>query len=233
MKYFWSILIMLVMALMAGCQSHTTQQPNPTSNQPTASSTQSSQQGYPAPDTATAPTGYPSPATPEPKILTAFQAYQIAQPYALKWNPKAVLYAIPATYQQEINFGHPTNTEGWYFMFKDPNAPLEYYVYIWNGTFAGGIEAQQILTGKAPPYVYQPLPDFSKMIDSDKFTELYMKNGGDKYLADNPKAVLNPQLTFLESDKFPIWRMFDGSNIKDNKVLFAVNALTGEVVPPD
>ena len=227
MKYLGSIIIVMALVLIAGCQSQAT--PEPTA-QPTAVDTLAG--GYPAPGQVTPSNGYPAP-TIESKVITAFQAYQIGLPYAQKWNGKAVLYAIPATYQQETNFGHPQNTEGWFMEFKDSSSPLEYYIYITEGKFGGAIEAQQIVVDKTPPpYEYQPLPELSKMLDSDKFTDLYMKNGGDNYLATHPKAAFNPQLTFLKGDSYPIWRMFDGEDVKNTTTLFAVNALTGEIVNP-
>jgi len=242
MKYVWSILVILILVFSAGCQAQEAPQPGG-ATQP-AGSTAAAATGYPSPANGsypapgnTAPTatanGYPAAPTPAAQNMTAFQAYKIALPVALKWNPNAVLFYIPSTYQQETNFGHPHNTRGWYFMFKEPGSPLEYYVSIDNGELVGDTEAQQILGKNAPPAVkYQQLPDLSKMIDSDKFIEIYKQNGGDKYLADHPNYQLNPQLIYLEGDASPIWRMFDGEDVKVNQELFAVNALTGEVVNP-
>ncbi len=229
MRLFRMVILIIVMTAIIGCQSQSTLtlQPSPTS------SDQSGQPGYPAPQQGTnLSTGYPEPPAQVVKTITAFQSYQIALPYALKWNPKSVFYMIPATYQQQISFGQSADAEGWFAMFKDPSGPLQYYVYITEGKYGGAKEAQPIVLDKSAPYDFLPLPDVSKMIDSDKFTDLYMKNGGDQYKSANPKAIFNPQLSFSRGDSYPIWRMYDATKIKDNTVLFAVNALTSEIINP-
>lgn len=180
------------------------------------------------------PTSY-TPGYPEPEIKieqTAFEAFEVAKIEADKWNSEAVFYGIPATFMMELNLGYPGIGSGWFFMFKIPNQPLEYYVMVDNGEVKGMTEAQPVIVGKRT-IDYLPLPTLDKLIDSDKILDIFNNNGGKEYLAENPDAILNPQLYFLNSNDFPVWSLYDVNKGASEPSLFNVNALTGEPVPLD
>jgi hypothetical protein len=228
MKEIKLILILSTLSfLIIGCQ---TQKNNPS---PTQSSIQNpSSDGYPAPVESQVNR---LPAYPAPKAIrstqTAFDSYLVAEIAAKKWDPKVELYQIPSTFQTENIIGQSMTGEGWFFLFKIPASPLEYYVYVSNGIVSGTAEAQPVVLGGKPTHELQPLPDLKKLINSDKLLELFDQHGGAKYKTDNPNAVLNPDLTYLTTDSFPIWRIFDVSTPKETIPLFTVNALTGQVLP--
>lgn len=212
------ILIFCGSALLSSCSP----QANPTITQST-----SIEQGYPMPTETKFSPGYPI--TLDRIVQTAFEAYPIAEEKAKQWNPVAKLYGIPATFAMEGNLGYPSIGSGWFFMFMIEGQPLEYYVMVENGAVQGFTEAQPIIVGKRS-FEYLPLPPLDQMIDSDEFLDLYRKNGGDKYLAENPDAILNPQLHFLSTNSSPIWSLYDAGKGSSGTSLFDVNALTGELV---
>jgi len=217
-----------MVCFLVGCQSNT----NPSPSTVTPSNPTPDDKGYPAPtlQTQSNGSGYPAPQGKR-YSQSAFQSYSAAEEAAKKWNAKATLHQIPATYQMEMNLGHSATGEGWFFMFKVQGSPLEYYVYVSNGKVSGTSEAQPIILGGKSPYEFQELPAFSKMWDSDRVVDLFLQRDGKKYTTDNPQAVLNPQLNYLKGDAYPAWQIFDASKPKDNTVLFKVNAYNGEVIP--
>ena len=187
------LLLFLVLLVVTGCQSlNPSTTPNPTESVDAS--------GYPVPQPVEDTRGYPAPTAVWSK-QTAFQSYPIALEAAKKWNPQSDLYEIPATVLMELNFGRPITGEGWYFMFKVPDSTLEYYVYVSDGKVSGSNEAQPIIFG-TPPYEFQPLPSLTTMWDSDRVLQLYEQNNGKKYLSENPKAILNCELSYLKEEFF-------------------------------
>jgi len=220
------LIIFVLSVLIVGCQ----EQPHPVLTSTPTAVLSSITEGYPSPQQPSGySAGYPAP-TIQWTTQTAFQSYPVALAAAKKWNPKAGLYQIPATFRAEMNFGRSKTGEGWFFMFKLPESPLEYYVYVSNGEVLGTTEAQPIIFGKAP-FEFQAIPELNKLLDTDKLLNLYDQNGGLEYKTDNPKAVLNPELNFLTTDSFPFWRIYDASTPKVTVPLFTINALTGEILP--
>lgn len=198
-KIYWlSIVSLLLIAFLSGCQKTSSDNPITPSTYPGVGSTQE-----------VSGDAYPSPTISPLLNISAFDAYEIAKKEIEKNNPKAVLYSIPATFMMEMNLGYPPTGDGWFFMFKEPNQELELYVFIYDGKVAGTTNAVPLYFEDTPPYTYIPLPSLNSMIDSDKFMDLYMKNGGENYLKNNPGARLNSQLFLLEGNDFPIWSMYD------------------------
>lgn len=175
---------------------------------------------------------YYSPGYPEPvaKITnTAFEAFDIANKEARKWNSEAILYSIPSTFLMELNLGYSGIGSGWFFMFKVPDHPVEYYIWVDNGMVGGVTEAQPIVVGKRT-IDYYPLPQLSEMIDSDKLLEIFNSSTKGKYFAENPQAILNPQLNYTSEYAFPLWSVYDVKKGVSGESLLDVNALTGEII---
>jgi hypothetical protein len=162
------------------------------------------------------------------RSATALTAYPIAEAQAEKWNAEAILYQIPVTRLMEKNLGLPSDMPGWFFMFKVPDSPVEYYVKVVEGRVLGVIEAQPIVIGEAS-YTYLPIDLATLPIGNDAALGLYMENGGNDYLALHPRLILDYRLVHLEGQPNPVWSIFDASNI-DQPPLFNVDARTGQSV---
>ncbi len=178
-----------------------------------------------------------SPAYPgveEPVIIqTAFEAYEITKELAHKWDPTATLHGIPATFKMESSVRNPWTGKGWFFLYKVPTNTLEYYIYVDNGKLQGYTEAQPIVVGERE-LKYSPLPPFDEMLDSDEAMEVFMQNGGDKYLADHPQAKLNMELLFTNKFSHPVWDIYDFNEVETAmESIFRLNALTGELMALD
>jgi hypothetical protein len=157
---------------------------------------------------------------------TAFTAYPIAEKEALIWNAKALLYQIPPTRQMEQNFGLPPGgPPGWFFMFKEGESPVEFYVEIVDGKLYGKTEAQPILVGE-PKYKLIKLPMDGSLLDSDHALQVYLDDGGKEYTSTHPDIDFDFQLIHLEGIKHPIWSIFDSAD--PLTPLYNVNAVTGE-----
>lgn len=174
------------------------------------------------------------PAVEEPVIIqTAFEAYEITKELAQKWDPTATLHGIPATFKMESSVRNPWTGKGWFFLYKVPTNTLEYYIYVDNGKLQGYTEAQPIVVGERE-LKYFPLPPFDEMLDSDEVMEVFMQNGGDKYLADHPQAKLNMELLFTNKFPHPVWDIYDFNELETAMVsIFRLNALTGELMAVD
>ncbi len=159
---------------------------------------------------------------------TARAAYPIAEVEAKRWNSAAILYQIPVTRIMETNLGLPSSTPGWYFMFKVPDSPLEYYVKIVRGRVSGVTEAQPILIEELP-YEYLPIDLRALTLDSDDALQLFMEHGGAEYVAAHPGLQLDYRLVHLDGQDHPVWSLFDVSDV-NQPPLFNVDAVTGEVV---
>jgi hypothetical protein len=152
---------------------------------------------------------------------TAFEAYEIAKLAAFEWDKSSILYKIPATFIMEQNLGFPVTGEGWFFMFKNPASPLEYYVYIWNSKVSGTTEAQPIYIGD-PPDNLNPI-DISNLLDSDDI-EMIIKT---KFNQRSSKYT-NLELIYEKSDIYPKWVVYDMSTLP-GKVIAIINALNGDI----
>lgn len=156
------------------------------------------------------------------EFQTAFEAYEVAKIAALKWDKTSILYKIPATFIMEQNLGFPVTGEGWFFMFKNPTSPLEYYVYVWNGKISGTTEAQPIYLD-SPPDELNPLTNLFTLLDSDKVHQITQTNLADK----NPEHY-NLELVFEKSSEYPKWIIYNISTLP-GKVVATINALNGEI----
>ena len=159
---------------------------------------------------------------------TAFEAYPAAEMKAREWNSEALLYQIPVSRIMEINLGIPLGIPGWFFMFRVPDSPLEYYVKVVQGQVVGATEAQPILLG-TPLYEYLPIDLADISLDSDDLLRLFMAYGGKEYVASHPGWQIDYRLVHLKGQAHPIWSLFDVSNL-DQPALFNVDAVTLEIV---
>lgn len=159
---------------------------------------------------------------------TALAAYPIAEAEAKRWNSEALLYQIPINRIMEINLGIPAGIPGWFFMFKTPDSPVEFYVKVVEGRVFGMTEAQPILVQELP---YKLLPiDVDKLaLDSDDVLRLFIESGGAKYAVTHPEWQIDYRLVYLEGLPNPVWSLFDVSNI-NNPPLFNVDGVTGKFV---
>ena len=157
---------------------------------------------------------------------TAFTAYPIAKKEALTWNAKALLYQIPPTRQMEQNFGLPPGgPPGWFFMFKEGESPVEFYVEIVDGKLYGKTEAQPILVGE-PKYKLIQLPTDGTLLDSDYALQVYLDDGGKEYTSTHPDIDFDFRLIHLEGIEHPIWSIFDTAD--QTTPLFNIDAVTGK-----
>lgn len=185
----------------------------------------------------------PTPSTPNPITTqpiqgqsiddgrgeTAFDAYLVAEVEAKNWDEEALLFQIPVTQIMESNLGIPPGIPGWFFMFKVPDSPLEYYVKVVNGKVAGTTEAQPILIEDLP-YQYLPI-DINKLsLNSDDVLRLFTENGGREYVNSHPELQLDYRLVHINGQEHPIWSLFEVSNLNQPTALFHVDAITGEIV---
>ena len=157
---------------------------------------------------------------------SAFEVYPRAKEEAKRWNDQAILYQIPPTRLMEGNFGlSGGGPPGWFFMFKDPDSPVELFVEIVDGKLYGKTEAQPIIIGE-PKYKLNPIEMDSNLLDSDDALNIYLDDGGDEFFLNNPDVELDYRLVFLEGIEHPIWSIFDVSDF--TTPLYNVDAITGE-----
>lgn len=159
---------------------------------------------------------------------TALTAYPIAEAQAKQWNSQAVLYQIPVARLMEKNLGLPSDLLGWFFMFKVPGSPVEYYIKVVQGRVLGVTEAQPIIIGEAP-YTYLPIDLVTLPIGNDAAFRLFMEDGGKDYLTLHPRPIFDYRLVHLEGQPNPVWSIFDAANL-DQPPLFNVDAVTGQEV---
>jgi len=161
---------------------------------------------------------------------TAFEVYPIALEEAKKWNSEAALYQIPATRLMETNLGLPPGGPpgGWFFMFKVPDSPLEFYVEIVDGVIYGKTEAQPILIGE-PKFSLLALKMDGSLMDSVGALGVYYDNGGKDYLSTHPNAILDYRLVHLDGLSNPVWSIFD---VEANVAapLVNIDAQSGKIV---
>ncbi len=159
---------------------------------------------------------------------TAFTAYPIAEKEALIWNAQALLFQIPPTRQMEQNLGLPPGgPPGWFFMFKEAESPVEFYVEIVDGKLYGKTEAQPILVGE-PKYQLIQLPTDGSLLDSDQVLQVYLDDGGKEYTTTHPDIDFDFRLIHLEGIEHPIWSIFDSTD--PLTPLYNVDAVTGKKV---
>jgi hypothetical protein len=157
---------------------------------------------------------------------TAFTAYPIAENEALKWNPEATLYQIPPTRQMEQNIGLPPGgLPGWFFMFKEADSPVEFYVKVVDGKISGKIEAQPIIVGE-PEYILVQLPVDGSLIDSDHALQVYLNDGGEEYYNTHPDVEFDFRLVHLDGQQNPVWSIFDAADM--TVPLYHVDAVSGQ-----
>ena len=176
--------VFFILLVLVSCQSQVL--PNQENQTPTDRIS-----AYPSAD-QTPEMGYPGP-VPYVEEMTAFEAYTIAEIEAKSKNSEYILYQVPATFIMEMNLGYPPTGEGWFFMFKDPDQPEEYYVYVYGGEVKGTTKAVPLYMDGDNPTEFMPLPALDQMLDSDEFMELFLKKEGEKYKQEirQPSSMRN------------------------------------------
>ncbi len=156
------------------------------------------------------------------------EAYQAALPHAQTWNANAVLYQVAPTAFMAANLGQPVaETPGWFFMFRDPASPVEYFVMIVDGALYGATEAQAIVVGEAR-YALQPIDLAAVKVDDVSVMQQFMANGGQDYVSLHPNFAPDFQLVHVQGQPNPVWSLFDGSDL-EAPALIHVDATTGAV----
>jgi len=183
---------------------------------------------YPAPSSENA---YPGPSTSinSSHDYTVTESVPIATIKAKDWNQDAVLYAVFPSLQMSHNLGLPGISPGWFFMFKVPGNPIEFYIQVLNGEITGSTKAQPIL-GEQLPYQYQPLNINKIKINSDEaFLFLLEKETS---LNSDSNRQIDYRLIHLEGQENPVWTLF---RIEGDELipLIHIDAITGlEVTDP-
>lgn len=165
------------------------------------------------------------------------EAYQVALGVAQAWNANAALFEIAPTAIMAKNLGQPiADTPGWFFMFRDPASPVEYYIMIVDGANYGALEAQPIVIGD-PSYVLEPLALDAVRVDDTAVLHMFMQDGGEEYLSLHPGFRPDYQLVHVRGQPNPVWSLYDGAE-SEAAALYHVDAVTGEkrtapiVAPP-
>jgi hypothetical protein len=129
----------------------------------------------------------------------------------------------------EQNLGLPSDLPGWFYQFRVPGSPVEYYIKIVQGKLSGTTEAQPIIVGEAP-YTYLPIDVDKLALDSDGAMQKFLDNGGRAYVDSNPEMLIDYRLVHLEGKPNPVWSIFDARDLTAAP-LYSVDAVTGETVP--
>ena len=155
------------------------------------------------------------------------EAYAVALGVAQTWNAKAALYEIAPTAIMAKNLGQPiADTPGWFFMFRDPASPVEYYIMIVDGANYGALEAQPIVIGE-PSYVLEPLAIDKVVVDDTAVLNKFMQDGGEAYVGLHPNFRPDYQLVHVQGLPNPVWSLYDGTDAEAAAV-YHVDAVTGE-----
>lgn len=156
----------------------------------------------------------------------ALEVYPVALERARQWDPNAQLIQVTITRLMEQNLGLPSDLPGWFFEFRVPGSPVEFYIKTVDGAINGVTEAQPIIVGE-PPYTYLPIDVDSLTLDSDDALRLFLENGGEAYLTSNPNMLVDYRLIHLEGKPNPVWSVFDATDLTAAP-LYNVDAVTGQ-----
>jgi hypothetical protein len=170
-------------------------------------------------------TAYPLIAPKDIKHDTAFNGLQIAVEFSKKWNKKAFLFSIPNTAAMESNLGYPKTGLGWFYLFQNPDNPLELFVYVDNGVIQGSTEAEVASLVEVSKKSQSPL-DTSGLLNSDQIMEIF-------YTSHTNAEKLNYQLElhFDEILKIPIWSIYKfEKGILESSPIMRINAANGQAI---
>ena len=152
------------------------------------------------------------------------EAYPFALARAQQWNPEVVLHGVMPTMQMARNLGLPAVMDGWFFMFKVPGSPVEFYVQIADGSVLGYTEAQPIMGDKLP-YQYAPIDVTQVTLD----TRAVLEKFASKKREVSAGAALDYRLVRLEGQDRPVWTLFAISG-SEMEALLHLDAVTGDEV---
>lgn len=171
----------------------------------------------------------PSTASDQPGE-SALTAYPVAQARARQWRDGALLYEISPRVQMAANLGLPVITSGWFFMFKEPGGPVEFYVYIVEGEVSGFTEAQPILAEQLPYARLAIEVDELRLDSTDALAALLSTDDGQRWAAARADTGIPTRLDFrlvhLQGQPDPIWTVFSAESDRLDP-LYHVNAITG------
>jgi hypothetical protein len=169
--------------------------------------------------------------TPEPTLHsldygrkhTALESLSVATDVAKSWNEDVELHAIFPSSLMGKNLGIPASPSGWFYMFRVPSSPVEFYVHILDKKVNGTTKAQAIL-GEELPYSYLPIQIERVEIDSDEALEILGKSESLDSLP--PGNKVDYRLVHLEGQEHPVWTIFRVEN-GDLTPLIHVDAVNG------
>jgi len=161
---------------------------------------------------------------PDSRKDTALEAYPFALARAQQWNPEVVLHGVMPTIQMARNLGLPAVIDGWFFMFKVPGSPVEFYVQIAEGSVLGYTEAQPIM-GDQLPYQYDTIDVNQVKLDSRDVLEKFSRTKREVPAG----AALDYRLVRLEGQEQPVWTLLAISDTEITSLLH-LDAVTGEEV---
>ena len=165
---------------------------------------------------------------PDGRDMSAVDAFYVAQEKALAWNPRAVLFEIPASRVMQRNLGLPTTgPAGWFFMFQEPGSPVEFYIQVVEGKVYGSTEAQPIIIGD-PPFTYLPLALSKLPISNVDAFRIFLKNNGQEYVADHAPVDFDYRLVHLKGVPNPVWSIYDTLSAGESALLH-IDAVTGDL----
>lgn len=162
---------------------------------------------------------------------TALMALPIAELRAREWKETTMLYGVFPSFSMEANLGLPTVSAGWFFMFKEQDSTVEFYVQILDGKVSGTTEAQAIL-GEQLPYRYLPIEIATLSLDSDDVLQAFADRGVSDHVHSHPDLRFDYRLVHLKGQEHPIWSLY---GVADNELqsLIHLDAVTGvEVQDP-
>jgi hypothetical protein len=165
-----------------------------------------------------------SPPTPPWEVLTAQEAYPLAEEVARAWQPDAKLSIASSSWRsgatpQELLEGKTT----WGFHFISPSASQSCIVSVVGG------EAQVIESGSIPKApVLLELSEWQ--VDSPQALSIFLDHGGRDFLAAHADADVHLHLLTRIENETLIWLAI-GLSSKDGVAhTVPINAVTGAVV---
>lgn len=170
-------------------------------------------------------TAYPLVAPTDSTHYTAFYGLQLAAEYSKKWHKQAFLFSIPNTAEMEANLGYPKTGLGWFYLFRNPDNPLELFVYVDNGIIQGSTEAEVAALIEVPKKSSAPL-DTSGLLDSDLILEIFYQS-----YKNAEKLNYQLELQFDENSKIPIWSIYAfDKGVLESLPISRINAANGQVI---
>jgi len=212
------VVLLLLFLLVVGCKTELKNVDQPNSTNTIAPSTNFAV-------TQNSETAYPLTVPKDTPQYSAYDGLQIATEFSKKWNKQAFLFSIPNTAAMERNLGYPMTGLGWFYLFRNPDNPLELFVYVDNGIIQGNTEAEVAPLIEVSEKSYAPL-DTSGLLDSDQITEIINKNH-----KDAEKLNYQYELQLDEKLTIPVWSIYEfNDGILGSLPIMRINAANGQII---